>query len=195
VAAGDLTTFAALSGYVNVGLSQAETEFANRLISGASNYFRQRTGRDIQVPAAAYSAEKHSGDGNFGIHTKQYPVTELLSANGVYVDGVLVPQAVNPGDSGWVLVDAETGRIELVGHLFEVGVGNVSLTYKAGYAAIPADLEQAIIEHVALRYADRKRTGIDSMSAAGESAQFGNAGSLAYIVGVLDTYRDLGFGP
>lgn len=189
MAAGDLTTLEQLNGYKPIGQTSQEVTFAGRLISGASNYFRQRTGRDIQVPAATYSAEKHSGDGSAGIYTEQYPVTELLAASGVYIDGVLVPQAVNPGDSGWVLVDAKAGRIELVGRVFTKGVSNVSLTYKAGFPTIPPDLEQAIIELVAWKYQERDRLGQTARTTDGMVVQFTTAAESIGVKQVIDNYR------
>ncbi len=186
--AGDLTTFANLSGYKAIGSSSQETDFANRLISGASNYFRQRTGRDIQAPPATYTAEKHSGDGNFRIHTKEYPVTEMLSG-AVVIDGQTILPAVNPGDQGWVLVDASIGQIELVGHLFDVGVGNVSLTYKAGFASIPPDIEEAVIELAAWKYQERDRLGQTARTTDGMVVQFTTAAESIGVKQVIDNYR------
>jgi hypothetical protein len=48
----------------------------------------------------------------------------------------------------------------------------VRLAYTAGYAAIPAEIEQACIALVALRYKERDRIGHVSKSLAGETVAF-----------------------
>jgi hypothetical protein len=186
LAAGDLTTVANLEAYVKIGATQEEVDFAARLITAASAYFRRRTQRDIQAPVATYTGENHSGDGNWRIHTREYPVTEVTS---VAVDGATVAQAVNPGDQGWILTDAEAGAIELVGHLFEVGTANVSLTYKAGFAAIPADIEQAVIELVAWKFHERDRLGQTARTTDGMVVQFTTAAESIGVKQVIDCYR------
>ena len=55
---------------------------------------------------------------------------------------------------------------------FEKGLKNVEIHYKAGFKTIPSDIEQAVIETVALRYAERDRTGQQSKSLAGETVAF-----------------------
>lgn len=63
------------------------------------------------------------------------------------------------------------------------------------FGICPTDLEQAVIEHVALRYLDRRHTGLASASGGVEgSATFGAVGLLAYIDGVIDRYRAIGVG-
>jgi hypothetical protein len=186
MAAGDLTTLEHLTGYLAIGQSVDEQALVERLISGASNYFRQRTGRDIQAPPKNYPNEKHSGDGNFGLYTRETPVTAVSS---IVVDGETIPQAIDPGDEGWILVDAETGRIELVGYLFEVGVANVALSYTAGYSSIPPDVEQAVIEIVAWKYRERDRLGQVARTTDGMVVQFTTAAESIGVKQVLDNYR------
>lgn len=186
MADGDLTTLANVRSYVSIG--DADTDLVQRLITGASDYFRSRIGRDLQSPVKTYTGERHSGDGRAGIFTDETPVTEMTS---VVVDGDTIPQAVDPGagDKGWVLIDADAGRIELIDYLFEVGTGNVLLTYKAGYAAIPAEIEQAIIEMVVLKYRERPHLGLSSETLAGQSAVFLPAFLPRSVEEVVDLYR------
>lgn len=184
MADGDLTTLGSIQSYLSVG--NADIELVERLITGASNYFRSRIGRDLQSPVKTYSNERHSGDGNYGIFTNETPVTEVTS---IIVDGETIPQAVAAGDTGWIITDAGAGRIELIDYLFEVGIGNVLLSYKAGYAAIPPEIEQAIIEMVALKYRERPHLGLSSETLAGQSAVFLPAFIPRSVEEVIDLYR------
>ena len=47
----------------------------------------------------------------------------------------------------------------LFGHWFNRGLVNVSVSYTAGYAAPPADVAEAVMELVGLRYRGRDRLG------------------------------------
>jgi hypothetical protein len=166
----------------------AADEVLEALITSSSTWAEQRIGRPVSQ--AAYT-ETRDGHGGTRMILLRYPVA-ISPELTLVVNGDTIPKRPSVDGEGWVLSDSAIGILDLVGYVFTGGSQNVVISYTAGYATIPADLEQAVIEHVALRYADRKRTGIDSMSAGGESAQFGQAGALAYIWSVLDSYRELG---
>jgi hypothetical protein len=112
------------------------------------------------------------------------PVTAVTS---VTVDGVAIPARTVIGGTGWVF---SAGGVDLVGYSFTAGIQNVVFVYTAG-ETVPADLEQAVIEHAALRYRDRDRVGLASQCGGVESVSYSNAGTLAYIEGVIDAYRVL----
>jgi hypothetical protein len=98
------------------------------------------------------------------------------------------PTNTNP--SGYTLID---DTIHLIGHTFTVGVQNVVIGYTHGFPAVPLDIEQATIEHVALRYMDRSHIGLGSASGLGEAATFSGAGIFAFVESVLRPYRAPGF--
>jgi hypothetical protein len=61
-----------------------------------------------------------------------------------------------PGEPGWRL---NGNVILLFGHWFGRGLVNVSVSYSAGYATAPADVAEAVMELVGLRYRGRDRLG------------------------------------
>ncbi len=188
----DLTTLAKVKRYL--GPEAENTDNANDILSGlitsSSAWVEARIGRPVLQ--AAYT-ETRDGHGGTRMILLRYPVATSPELT-LTVDGTTVPKRAAVDGEGWVLTDKQIGVLDLVGYVFTQGTQNVVIAYTAGYATVPTDIEQACIEHVALRYSDRKRVGVDSMSAGGESAQFSNVGALAYIEGVLDPYRDLGAG-
>lgn len=187
MAAGDLALVSDAMDYIGrVGDSPSELAFLERLVTGASTYFRSRTGRDIQAPPKSYPAEKHSGDGNFGLFLKETPVTAVTS---VAVDGESIPAVSVPGESGWVLADADTGRLELIGFLFTPGAANVSIAYTAGYATVPEDIAQAVIEIAAWKYRERDRLGETARTTDGQVSQFTTAAESIGVKQVIDNYR------
>ena len=73
------------------------------------------------------------------------------------------------------------------------GVNNIKVVYNAGYATIPYDLEQAVLELVAQKYhaADKMKQNIESMSAHGETVKYFMGVMLPETKAVLDRYRKI----
>ena len=66
---------------------------------------------------------------------------------------------------------------------------NVAVTYTAGFAATPPEIEQACIELVALRYKERDRIGHVSKGIAGETVTFQQKDMPPDVQTLLDQYR------
>lgn len=179
----DLTTIEKVKRHLGPEYSTAADWILSDLVTSSSAWIVSQLGQEVLLRTVV---ETRNGDGSTRLLLRQFPVGSVTSLT---VDGVTIPKRATTDGDGWIL---SRDGIDLAGYVFTAGLQNVVITYTAGYATTPPDLEQAVIEHVALRYADRKHTGIDSLSAGGESAQFGTAGTFAYINGVLDTYRGLG---
>jgi hypothetical protein len=86
----------------------------------------------------------------------------------VVVDQLPVPLSIN-GNNGYTF---NKWRVALIGYRFNRGVSNVVISYTAGYAVVPPDLEQACIELCALRYRELDRIGLISKGLAGETITF-----------------------
>jgi hypothetical protein len=164
------------------------------LIASSSAWVEREVGGDL---ITATITETRDGNGGTRIvlersHTWR-PGNPTTTITSLKIDGATIPArpAVTTSDtnpSGYVL----TGdAIDLVGYCFAEGTANVVVTYTAGFTTCPADVEQAVLEHVALRYRDRGRTGLSSSSGDGESVSYSSAGTLAFIEGVLASYRPL----
>lgn len=183
----DLTTLANVRDYLRLAAGETEHDaFLARLIGEVSAYFRASCGRDIQAPAAAYT-ETYSGDGGSVLWLAQTPV--LASPEPVLsVDGVTVSKRATVTGSGWVL-DADIGRLELVGSYFTAGTRNVVVTYTAGWTAVPGDVEEAVIRLVALHFKDRDRAGLAAQMVNGQTVDFRDGGAAyAYFKAVAQSY-------
>ena len=100
-------------------------------------------GRDFLIPSSAYT-EYHDGDGTRQLRALQRPITDITS---IHVDGGRNFADVSLIATSKIITDAEArvlGYIELFNASFLVGIKNVQLIYKAGYAAIPKDLSLAV---------------------------------------------------
>jgi hypothetical protein len=120
------------------------------------------------IAAQSYSVA-FNGNGMARRMLPDYPVTAVAS---VTVDGISIPQANTPTASGFLFDDR---GVYLRGYTFSRGVQNVAISYTAGYATVPEDIEEACLELVALTFDRLDRPADLSMIKAGDTAfQFQN---------------------
>lgn len=185
-----LTTLTAVKTYLGDALDSSSDVELTRLLDAASSWFESATG--VTFGQTTYTNEKQNGPqfrSKTSILPKNTPVTSVTS---VAVDGVTIPAQTTVGGNGWVLVD---DVIYLVGYSVPPGVGNVSLTYVAGYATIPADVQQAVIEIVAWWFRGKEHTGLFSKSTAGGGyTQFASGGTPPSVDPVVESYRVVSLG-
>ena len=149
MAAGDLTTLATVKDWLGIPSGDTSKDARlSRLITSSSARIVGWLGRGIL--SASYS-ETYSGVGNARLGLRNYPVIAIASLT---VDGVTVPAASGSPPAGGYTVahvgsPVVTGAfINLSGYCFTRGADNVAPVYTAGYATVPADIEQAAIELV-----------------------------------------------
>jgi hypothetical protein len=168
-----------------------------QLITSSSAWVEREVGGDLMQASVT---ETLDGNGEcrmlLGRSHSWRPGSPTTTVTSVKVDGVTITArpAVSTSDtnpSGWVY---RADGVDLVGYSFTEGTANIVIVYTAGFTTCPTDIEQACLEHVAIRYRDRQSTGLAAASGGGDSVTFSNAGTLAFIAGVLDSYRALGIG-
>lgn len=108
---------------------------------------------------ATYTETRNGGCGP-KLYLMNGPVTEVSSLS---VNGQAVPPAPDAISYGFVW-DASTVYIRPGGYPgeFYKGIQNVTVTYTAGYASVPPEVNQACVEWVAFKFAKRSR--IDAKS-------------------------------
>ena len=163
MSASDLTTLANVKAWLGITSTTDDAQIS-RLITAYSQYIQTWLNRQIAVQSYT---ELRDGSGKDFLVFGDYPVTAVasLKVDGLSIapsaDGVTQPGYAFNGDEIW-----------LIGYRFNKGRKNVALTYSAGYATTPPELEQAVIEVIALRYKERERIGHQSKSLAGETVSF-----------------------
>lgn len=158
----DLTTLANVKSWLGL-TSSTDDALLSRLITAASAYIEQWTNRHF---LSQQFSEVRDGTGGQVLMFADYPVTAVTS---VSVNGQSISPSPSFGQSGYSFTAT---ALRLTGRWFDQGLGNVQLTYTAGYASVPPEIEQACIELVALRYKERDRIGHQSKSLAGETVTF-----------------------
>lgn len=152
-----------------------------RYVAAAAEWFEGQIGRAIE--STTYT-DIVDGSGTSVLVPSQYPV---ISVTSLTVDGVLVPQSTAYGVDGWFL-SGDVIRFRGTTYRITSGTGNVELEFVAGYAAVPADVTQAVLEMAALMYRERDRVGQQSRSGQDGSVSFYYA-PPARVVSTLETYR------
>lgn len=136
--------------------------------------------------AKATYTEQRDGDGTATLLVRQWP---LLSVTSLYDDPIRVFGAATQIAAADFALYSNQGMIRLDGLVFSAGIQNVKITYEAGYADIPEDLQQALIELVADRFRNKENQGIRSLAIGSYRVDYGEEELPSEIKGVLDGYR------
>jgi hypothetical protein len=146
VAAGDLTTSAAVKAYGGGqwGVGSAADLNVQTLITAASLFITNYTQR--KFTSNPYS-EIRNGTGGTEMMLANPPVTAMTSLS---IDNTPIPAQPAPFQPGYFLVG--TDMIAVYGYVFTRARRNVYLAYVAGYASVPTDIAQACNEMVVAAY-------------------------------------------
>jgi uncharacterized phiE125 gp8 family phage protein len=178
-----LATIADLKAMLDIQHSDADA-LLTRLVASAEEWFEGQCARAIE--SATYT-DVIDGAGQKALVPSEYPVVSVTSLK---VDGEVVPQSTAYGVDGW-FISGDVIRFRGTTYRITEGVGNVELVFVAGYATIPPDVTQAVLEMAALMYRERDRVGQQSHNNASGSTVFYYA-PPARVVSTVETYRRVG---
>lgn len=186
-----LCSLADVKTYFNITTS-SEDAVLTALIAAASANIEQYCNRTF---AQATYAETRNGNGADSIFVRQSPIVSVQS---VLVNGLAVPAAADAQHDGFVF-DGERIYIRSrsrypspsgVVWRFERGVQNVQLAYTAGYATIPADLNQACVEFVGWKRAKRSRIDKKNETLGTQQTQgYDLSAAPASVLAAINSYR------
>lgn len=178
----DLTTLAKVKEWLEIPTGNTSKDaLLTRLVSAASSGIETWCGRTF---ALTDYVEVRNGPGGQQLMLANYPVTTVTS---VTVDWRPVVASPGSGQPGYEFDDTV---LTLMGGLnFTRDKRNVRVAYRAGYATTPAEVEQACIELVGLRYREMDRIGMVSKQLAGEVITFTTKDFTDSVRNVLEQYR------
>lgn len=193
MATGDLTTLANAKQWLSIATT-TDDALITRLITAISSY--AQTWMNRQIATQSYS-ESRTGSGSDTLALANYPCTAVAS-----LTIATVPVSPSPDglQAGYVFDDR---FIYLVGNAYAASAfpgaapnrfpkwppKAVQISYTAGFASTPPELEQAVIEWVSQRYQERTRIGMSSKSMAGETTAFIVKDMPDSVKTVLTNYR------
>lgn len=168
-----LTTIQKVKQALALDSSMWSDDLLSWLITSVSTWFEGKCGRTF---SQGVYTETHAvpRDCILPVHT---PVTAISS---IIVDGI--PLAAEDYQ-----LDGDVIRLSTLVAMWQGRKATV--TYTAGYAQVPADVEQAVIEMVSLKFQERKRVGTASESASGYSQTFLPTITPRSVQEVIDIYR------
>ncbi len=175
-----LTTLDNLKGYLGI-TSTTDDVLLGRMIESASDFVESVTDRTFAL--TSYNTVL-DGIGGTRLLLPNYPI---VSVSSLTIDGRSIPAAASSQGSGYLF---NSFKLTLCGgqYAFCRGQSNVVVAYQAGYATIPADIEQATIEMISLRYKERDRIGMISKSIGGETVAYSQKDMPASASTVLKKY-------
>lgn len=178
----DLTTLANVKLYLGAAAVPVTLEpLVQLLITAASQWVATYCNRTFQ--SKAYT-ETYDGTGTQMLMLRQVPVTAVAS---VEVGRVPWVTAVGTDIQGYEF-DAST-LYAVNGIWFPYRKRAVVVSYTAGFATTPADLEQAVTEMVALKLTQRTQIGISARSIANETISYTTADAPKSAKSVFDSYQ------
>lgn len=185
MATGDLTTVADVKAFLGITFT-TDDALIQTLVSNASAFIGQYCNRRIM--SASYT-ESYNGYGGDTLVPNNFPITQVAS---VMVDGVVIPAAGSPTQSGFVNDDK---AIYLRGYSFNTGRKNVQVTYTAGFATVPPELAQACIEIIAVKYKRRTEYHVSGRTLDGQMITYNTADVPASAGAVLSQYQRVHYSP
>jgi len=140
-----LTSLSAVQRYLGLS-SGTDDELLTELVARVSDSIVAHCGREF---ALGDYYELHDGDGGDVLLLNQRPVAQVfaLSQDGAEIEG----------DD--FVVYPELGMVRLKSGVFGRGARNIYAGYRAGYEAIPGDVEQAAVQWTAALYQARGAAG------------------------------------
>ena len=141
--------------------------------------------------------EDYDGDGSITLLLKQFPVISITS---IYDDPLRTwqnsPFTTNSNtllDPTNYWCDLSTGVVTIFKGLigFNKGYGNVHVTYVAGYATVPYDAKDALLQYAALLAQRAGTEGRTAETLGGKSNQYDLSPLPLYIRQALISYRKI----
>ena len=176
MAAGDLTTLQKVK--LALGIKTAEADpFLRQLITSSSAWIKSYLNRDVLT--ASYT-RTFDGRGGKAIPLPQYPVTAVTS---VVVDGATLAA------TQYVLQDDAVWRLD--GAVFPKGAGRCVISWTAGYAAAPEEVDRACVELVMWRYKEIPNMKTSSKVIGGETINFQTTPMPSQVEQVLKQWRNV----
>lgn len=155
----DLTTLDRVKTYLGLTTNH-DDPFLQRMLSASSDFIVEYLSRPIKQ--ATYT-EKYDGKGMPVLFLRYRPVISIASLS-------IAGSTIGSGSYSF-----DDNRVALTSDVFPRGTMNISITYDAGYATVPPNVENVCIEMTAYMYREAPRLASVSKGLAGETVSFYNA--------------------
>lgn len=186
----DLTTLSAVKDWLPIASGvTADDALLSGLITGVSSDFLRAIERP-DLLTADYT-EVRQGDGDTRLSLRHWPVTAVSALT---VGGATVTASADKIARGYYFdADLDPERrtqLFLAGGLVFTDAAVVSLSYSAGYATVPGDIAQAVVEWVCQRYKGRPNSStVSRRSTEGAEVRVDLSDAPETTKAVIERYR------
>jgi uncharacterized phiE125 gp8 family phage protein len=146
-----LTTLPKLKTFLGIDTNDDDDKLYQHLKS-ADAFFKSETQRTFEQ--TTYT-EYYDGDGSDELFIDHYPI---ISVTSIYDDLDRDYEAEDVFEDDDYMIYEDQGMIKLDDTYFQDGSKNVKITYSAGYAAIPNDIQMAVVQLAAAAYLEAHGT-------------------------------------
>ena len=174
-----ITTPALIQQYLGIGAIDAA--LLTTLAAAADAFVLSYIDRD-DLMAKSYS-EIYNGTGADILVPDHGPVNSITSLK---INGKDIPASTGYGVPGYT---NNRRYFALRGYKFERGRLNVEVTFNAGFATLPADIQQAATFVAAGMYKRRDRFGVSSKTIGQESISYSASDLSSDSKKILDSYK------
>ena len=161
-----LVTLAQVKAHIGNAADATDDAILQRITDSVCSFLESACNRTFGV---TNYVEHRNGSGGRFIVLNHYPVVQITS---LQVNGETIPQSASWEAPGWVLTQGYRVDLRGASYAFWSGSMNVSVSYSAGFSAIPGDLQHAALVMAAQAYKERDRVGLTSKSIGGEGVSF-----------------------
>jgi len=134
----------------NPALASTNTTLLQSLITAASQQIINFLNRDIKTQT--YTAQRIDGEGWQTLFLEQFPVTDIVQLDFINNDATVQAVMPNGANKDLYFFVGDSGEIDFVLNnpsgftIFPKGFKNIRTTYVAGFAVVPADIQEATAE-------------------------------------------------
>lgn len=187
LAANALTSVLNLKGVLDI---KADDNTRNGLlelyINAASQYIERYCDRIFKLNTTPYVEYHSGGDMNF-LMTRQYPIVEIVK---IVVDNSRdftdPDDELDQDDYG----TADNDETIVLEGIFPLGTENIQVTYRAGYAEVPGDLEVACLFLAEWYYRQKMRGDMGRTSVSKGDESVGVLSEVPkQVLQIIDNYR------
>jgi hypothetical protein len=180
-----LCTVAALKSWFNLPNTPSDKDALYQRVIGRFTAYALNECNRTAFLSQTYT-EHFNGTWGYKICPKYaFPTSPITAVSLVTVDSGIIPPAASDTASGFVFDDS---TIYLRGYTFTKGIQNVGVSYTAGLASIPTELEHAALEACIYWLKRREYVGQDIVNLGNQTVTFDKADIPTSVRNVLDQY-------
>jgi len=183
-----LITLNDVKSYLSISGSNTDTDdVIASLINSVSVLFENYCNKKIM--SRTFTDEKYNGDNSNRLFTKQYPIISIIS---IYDDTNWNFEADTLISADNYMIHPDMNNVYFKNNILSIGIGNIKITYNAGYESVPTDIKHSCILEVIRRFKHKTDPDVLSKTLSDGSVAFDTNSLLKETKMILNKYKRFG---